>query len=85
MIVKELSNYIDYIHISDNGGIRVEHLPVGGGIINWEEFFNTLDKLNFKGYLGLDIGGDESNVDDLHNAYTDSAKWIENNWLHIKN
>lgn len=76
----KLKDYIDYIHLSDNRGSRIEHLPAGEGNINWEEFFNTLDKINFKGHIGLDIGGDESNVTDIENAYTFSAKWLESKW-----
>ncbi len=70
-------NYIDYIHISDNRGSRVEHLPPGQGNIPWDAFFEALDRNNFKGHLGLDIGGDESGVLDIDNAYRDAALWLE--------
>ncbi|MEO8399889.1 MAG: sugar phosphate isomerase/epimerase family protein [Ignavibacteriaceae bacterium] len=83
--LKALVNHIDYIHISDNRGAKVEHLPVGEGRIDWKEFFNTLDKINFKGYLGLDIGGDESKVSNIDSAYSSSAKWLEKNWSYLKN
>lgn len=75
-----LADHIDYIHISDNRGHKVEHLPVGEGNIHWEQFFETLDKINYKGWLGLDIGGDESGVKQLDDAYRESAQWLEDNY-----
>lgn len=75
-----LADHIDYIHISDNRGHKVEHLPVGEGNIHWEQFFETLDKINYKGWLGLDIGGDESGVKQLDDAYRESAQLLEDNY-----
>ena len=79
--LRRLADFIDYIHISDNRGQKVEHLPPGDGNIHWESFFETLDVINFKGHLGLDIGGDESNVKNLEQAYTNSAQWLEEKWI----
>ncbi|WP_372934412.1 sugar phosphate isomerase/epimerase family protein [Mariniphaga sediminis] len=72
-----LKDRIDYIHVSDNRGLKVEHLPIGNGEIHWDSFFETIDKMNYKGYFGLDIGGDESNISDLDQAYKTSAAYIE--------
>ena len=71
-----LEEHIDYIHISDNRGIKVEHLPLGLGEIEWVTFFELLDSHNFNGYLGLDIGGDETEIDDIDKSYLDSADFI---------
>lgn len=76
--LRRLANYIDYIHISDNGGSRVEHLAIGDGIIRWDDFFETLDLIKFKGHFGIDIGGAESAVEDLDVAYKNAAKFLEN-------
>ncbi|MCF6332455.1 MAG: sugar phosphate isomerase/epimerase [Draconibacterium sp.] len=73
-----LKDRIDYIHVSDNRGIKVEHLPIGEGNIYWDSFFETIDKINYKGYFGLDIGGAESDIKDLDLAYRNSADFIEN-------
>lgn len=78
MSLHRLKDYIEYVHVSDNNGSRIEHLEVGKGNINWEIFFETLDVIGYKGDYGLDIGGDESAVDDLDTAYTNSAQFIEN-------
>jgi sugar phosphate isomerase/epimerase len=73
-------NYIDYIHLSDNGGDRVEHLPPGQGTIPWDRFFETLDRLGFRGHIGIDIGGEESGLKDIGTAYRETADWITAHW-----
>ncbi len=47
------------IHIADNDGAGVDHLPVGDGVIDWAEFFRLLKKMDYTGYLGLDLGRTE--------------------------
>lgn len=74
--LRRLSDHIDYIHISDNGGKQVEHLAIGDGIIRWDDFFETIDKIGFKGHFGIDIGGSESSVSDLDTAYTNAAEFL---------
>jgi sugar phosphate isomerase/epimerase len=74
-----LADYIDYIHISDNRGQHVEHLVPGDGSINWTQFFETLVTIGFKGHYGIDVGGDESHVADIHAAYQRTAEWLEKN------
>ncbi|MFA7420113.1 MAG: sugar phosphate isomerase/epimerase family protein [Melioribacteraceae bacterium] len=77
----KLKGLVDYIHVSDNGGFHVEHLPIGTGKINWEKFFEALDKIGFDGSFGVDIGGDESNILDLDDSYKKAAEFLENNWF----
>lgn len=81
MSLHRLKDHIEYIHISDNSGKRIEHLEVGKGNINWDIFFETLDVIGYNGNFGLDIGGEESGVNDLDNAYKNSAKFIEDKLL----
>jgi sugar phosphate isomerase/epimerase len=76
-----LKEHVDYIHISDNPGHRVEHLAVGDGQIHWERFLETLDRIQFKGQFGIDIGGAESDVPDLDRAYRGAASWLEDHWF----
>ena len=76
-----LKDHVDYIHISDNGGKKFEHLAVGDGKIRWDIFLETLQRVGFKGHLGLDIGGDESAVPNLDQAYTNAAEWLERDYL----
>jgi len=44
------------IHISDNDPVHTEHLPIGDGSIDWQEFFRVLKTMSYSGYLGLDLG-----------------------------
>jgi len=44
------------IHIADNNPLDTEHLPIGDGVIDWREFFRALKAMNYRGYLGLDLG-----------------------------
>lgn len=44
------------IHLSDNNPVNTEHLPIGDGVIDWEEFFRVLKEMRYDGYLGLDLG-----------------------------
>ncbi len=76
-----LHDHIDYIHISDNRGSKVEHLAVGDGTIHWARFFDTLDRIGYNGMLGIDVGGAESDVPDLDGAYRDAAKWLTDQWF----
>ncbi len=75
-----LKDHIDYIHLSDNRGYKVEHLQPEKGAIRWDIFFETLEKINYKGYIGLDIGGAESDIDDLDTAYKNTHKWLQKHW-----
>jgi len=78
--LRRLADSIDYIHLSDNRGLQVEHLTPGQGVINWDTFFETLDLIGFNGLIGLDIGGAESQVGDIDEAYKKSAQWLAERW-----
>ena len=53
------------IHISDNDPVNTDHLPLGDGTIDWEEFFRVLQLQHYEGYLGLDLGGKQTIEQDL--------------------
>jgi sugar phosphate isomerase/epimerase len=76
-----LKDHVDYIHLSDNRGTKVEHLALGDGNIPWERFFETLDRIGYQGKFGIDVGGAESDVPDLDAAYRRSADWLEAHWF----
>jgi sugar phosphate isomerase/epimerase len=75
--ITRLKDHVDYIHISDNGGLKVEHLPIGKGKIGWDVFFETINSIGFNGHYGIDIGGSESAVFDLDKAYLEAANFIK--------
>ena len=76
-----LKDHIDYIHLSDNRGEQLEHLAPGKGLIHWDRFFETLDRIGYTGLFGIDVGGAESDVPDLDAAYRDSAAWLTERWF----
>lgn len=80
---QQVKDRVDYIHVSDNDGSKIEHLPVGQGSIDFKSFFESLKENNFKGHIGIDVGGAESNVSDLDTAYVDSATIISS-YIHNK-
>ncbi len=77
LALHQLMDHVPYIHVSDNSGTRNEHLALGEGIINWTGFFNELKKMGYDGYIGIDIGGAESHVSNLDEAYSRAADQIE--------
>lgn len=44
------------IHIADNNPRDAEHIPLGTGTVDWDEFFQILARQGYNGYLGLDLG-----------------------------
>ncbi|WP_455593168.1 sugar phosphate isomerase/epimerase family protein [Bacteroides sp.] len=73
----KLGNELDYIHISDNCGQKIEHQALGNGQIEWDLFFTTLKQIDFSGNLSIDVGGDESHIEDINNAYIQTAYSLE--------
>ncbi len=74
-------DHVEYIHLSDNGGNKIEHLETGKGKIDWNSFFKMLKHINYDGYIGIDIGGAESVIDDLDRAYLSTASFIEEKYF----
>lgn len=75
-----LGNRVKYIHIADNTGQKAGHLPPGSGNINWEIFFSVLREVGFTGRLAVDVGGAETEIDDLDVAYLATAQWLRQQW-----
>ena len=53
------------IHIADNVPVNMEHITVGKGSIDWNEFFRILKNMNYEGYLGLDLSASDTIEKDL--------------------
>jgi sugar phosphate isomerase/epimerase len=56
------------VHVSDNDGKDTNHLPIGRGTIDWEEFLRVLKMQGYDGYLGLDLGHSATLVEDLNRS-----------------
>ena len=62
------------VHIADNDVVTPEHLPIGKGVIDWDEFFRLLKAWGYRGHLGLDIAARTNLVADIEYS---CAKIIE--------
>lgn len=80
LALHRLAGELDYIHVSDNRGERVEHLVPGRGAIDWDLFFETLSATRFDGHIGIDVGGAESGIEDIEVAYKTSGDWLARRW-----
>jgi sugar phosphate isomerase/epimerase len=76
--VEKLGNRIAYLHVSDNNGRTNEHRELGQGTVDWEGVFTALKKHAFEGYVGVDIGRVEGQLEDLDGAYHRSKSFLEN-------
>lgn len=56
LALKKLEGRYANIHMADNDPRDSEHLPLGSGSIDWEEFFRILVQQDYQGYLGIDLG-----------------------------
>jgi sugar phosphate isomerase/epimerase len=52
--IKLFSEKIKHVHVSDNYGIRDDHLPLGLGIIEWTETINALKSINYAGWVTIE-------------------------------
>ena len=73
LALAKLKGMFANIHIADNVPVNQEHITVGKGSIDWEEFFRVLKNMNYEGYLGLDLSASGSIEKDL----TESAAFIK--------
>ena len=48
-LLQKLPNKIVHVHISDNHGVFDEHLGLGNGTIDWQNFAKTLKAIEFSG------------------------------------
>jgi sugar phosphate isomerase/epimerase len=56
------------MHVADNNPISTDHLPIGEGVIDWDEVFRLLRLQGYDGYLGLDLGNRPTLRDDLRRS-----------------
>ncbi len=49
-----------HIHIDDNLGLRDQHLVPGQGSFDFSAFLKALEKSGYQGYLGVELGWDDT-------------------------
>ncbi len=55
--IYKLGNYLKLVHLSDNDGTRPFHYNPGDGDIDFKNIIETLKKVNYDGYVVVDISG----------------------------
>lgn len=74
LALEKLKGRYANIHIADNDARTIEHLALGKGIVDWDEFFRVLKTHKFKGYLGVDIFCPRSK---MKKAYKDALEFFD--------
>jgi len=75
--IEMLGERIFYVHASDNDYLTEDHLEVGKGMVDWISMLKALKKHNYKGYIGIDIGGKAEFKPRLDNMYVNSKRYLE--------
>lgn len=57
-VIHELGDKLYHIHLDDNNGKRDQHLIPGDGIFDFPSLITSLISVNYKGYLGVELGWD---------------------------
>ncbi|MGI6572095.1 MAG: sugar phosphate isomerase/epimerase family protein [Fermentimonas sp.] len=55
--IYKLGKYLRLVHLSDNDGTRPYHYQPGKGNIDFKNIIDTLKKVNYDGYVVVDISG----------------------------
>jgi len=74
--IEKLGEKIFYVHISDNDGRDNYHWAPGKGTIDWEAVFEGLKRHKFKGYIAIDVGGQDIK-DRLDEEVIEAKKFVE--------
>ena len=71
--IYKLDKYLKLVHLSDNDGSRPYHYQPGKGNIDFKNIIDTLKKVNYDGYLVVDISG----IDNIMEEAVKMKKIIE--------
>ena len=55
--IMQCGKYLIALHIQDTDGKKDRHWIPGEGVINWLQFFKTLEIVNYQGMLTLEVAG----------------------------
>lgn len=53
--VRTLGDRLEVLHVHENNGHTDQHLPIGFGITDWEDFMKALKEVNYKGVFSLEL------------------------------
>ena len=57
--IRMLAPYIRHIHLSDNEGMIDQHIPLGAGTVDFDEFFTALGQFNVSPTYTIEMGNRE--------------------------
>src|SRR5207247_443941 len=57
LIIPKLRRRLMYVHLAHNDGTFPNHLPAGGGAIDFPAVFRSLNAIGYSGYVNVDYGG----------------------------
>jgi len=62
--IYKLGDYLKLVHLSDNDGGRPYHYQPGKGNIDFKNIIDTLKKVDYNGYVVIDISGIDNILDE---------------------
>lgn len=72
--IEKAATHISHVHLADNDGKSLAHLPVGHGTIHWDPVFSALRKHRFDGQFVIDISPRKR----LDEAFVQAKRFVEN-------
>lgn len=76
--IYKLGKYLKLMHLSDNDGTRPFHYQPGKGNIDFKNIIDTLKKVNYEGYVVVDISGVDNIMDEAVKMKDMLEKLIKN-------
>jgi sugar phosphate isomerase/epimerase len=75
---RDLGEYIQHVHFSDNRSRSDDHMPLGVGTIDWKKAVNALQATGYDGTITLEVFCNDS---DMQYKYLDlSRKLVLDHW-----
>jgi len=75
--VEMLGDRIFYVHASDSDFLTENHLEIGSGSVDWKGLLKALKKHNYRGFIGIDVGGRSELKPHLDSMYINSKRYLE--------
>ncbi len=75
--ILRVRDLIDVIYISDAEGRYDRHLEPGAGRVPFDRFFETLQAIRYRGRLIIDIGGKNTDIANINQAYSIAGSMID--------
>lgn len=80
---RELGEYIQHVHFSDNRSRSDDHMPLGVGTVDWKNAVKSLKEIGYDGTITLEVFCNDPNMQD---KYLDvSKKLVLDLWIELGN